>query len=272
MPCIHSASVRRVSFTNPCRWRTSEVSTSFRRGSLQPSKRPTTASVMLCSVMLRMASSGMSSTAAGSGKQSSPGWKEAPAPAQPGEAPEPLLEADRDDDGKHAEADQVPGAVVAEVLVECPEDQRADDRAFDAADHDHENGKGRRVDAEGGVRADAQVADEGLELLDARRHHRTGDARNQPACPEAMSRSAFSKTSGGCPPEMRWRLSMTIAGTEWMPRPCQKLSRSRTSVAYSSDERMEFARSASRPTSPARRNSTSRAPGFSAFVLSLIHI
>ena len=59
--------------------------------------------------------------------------------------------------------EQVPGAVVAEELVERPEDQRADDRPFDAADaadHHHEDRERGPVDAERGVGADAQVAHE----------------------------------------------------------------------------------------------------------------
>ena len=44
------------------------------------------------------------------------------------------------------------------------------------------------------------------------------------------ARSARSNTSGGWPPEIRWRSSMITAGTEWMPSCCQWRSRSRTSA------------------------------------------
>src|SRR5664279_4299214 len=76
-------------------------------------------------------------------------------------APQALLEADRHDDRQQAKAEQVPRAVLAEELVQGPEDQRADHRpldASDAADHDHEDRERGPVDAEGGVGADAQVA------------------------------------------------------------------------------------------------------------------
>ena len=54
MPCIHSASVSRTSRAKSCRWRTSAPSISFRRGLSQSSKPPMTASVMVCSSMLRI--------------------------------------------------------------------------------------------------------------------------------------------------------------------------------------------------------------------------
>ena len=53
---------------------------------------------------------------------------------------------------------------------------------------------------------------------------------------------------------------MITAGTELMPSCCQWRSRSRTSAVYSSLARIAFARSVSRPTSPASSTSTSCAP------------
>src|SRR2546427_9008544 len=90
------------------------------------------------------------------------GRKHGPPVALLGPAPQPLLEEDRDDDRHQSQAEQVPGAVVAEELVERPENDGADDRTFDAADaadDDHEDPERGPVDAEGGVRADAQVAE-----------------------------------------------------------------------------------------------------------------
>lgn len=46
----------------------------------------------------------------------------------------------------------------------------------------------------------------------------------------AMWRSARSNRSAGCPPLMRWRSLITIAGTELMPCACQKAWASRTSA------------------------------------------
>ena len=58
----------------------------------------------------------------------------------------------------------------------------------------------------------AKLAKQIVEIAGAavpRRPDQTGSA--------AICRRAFSKTSGGCPPEIRWRSLMITAGTEWMP-------------------------------------------------------
>src|SRR4051812_13939701 len=113
-----------------------------------------TAWVMLCWSMLRMSVFH---------HELSPGREQTPAAALLHQAPQALFEAHRHDDCQQAKAEQVPGAVVAEELVQRPEDERTNHRSLDsanAADHDHEYRKRRPVDTEGRVRADTQVANE----------------------------------------------------------------------------------------------------------------
>src|SRR6185436_1169975 len=133
MPAIHSASVSFTSRAKSCRCVTSAINTSFRRGLSQRSSRCTKARVIVCSSMLRMGNlvCGMSS-----GRRNEPagGGKQRPAPALLQPAPQALLEEDRDDDRDQYQAHQVPAAVVAERLVQRPEDQGTDDRPFDASD------------------------------------------------------------------------------------------------------------------------------------------
>jgi hypothetical protein len=132
-----------------------------------------TASVMLCSVILRILVKPLSCVARGSAHargekerltaRDGAAWERGSSPSAAGPAPEPLPEEERGQDRQQPEPEQIPRAVVAEELVERPEDERADDRALDAADaadHHHEDRERRPVDAEGGVRADAQVTQE----------------------------------------------------------------------------------------------------------------
>src|SRR5215813_10340241 len=80
------------------------------------------------------------------------------------EAPRGLSGPEHDGDRDCAEHHQVEGAEIGERLAQQEENERTDDRTLDAAnaadhgDEDHEGGP--VVDAEGGVRRDAQLLQE----------------------------------------------------------------------------------------------------------------
>ena len=71
-------------------------------------------------------------------------------------------------------------------------------------------------------------------LAGARHPFGAGDGHRRPA-PDLGRPAARGLRAGAAAPEIRCRSSITIAGTEWMPRSCQKRSRSCTASAYSSN-------------------------------------
>ena len=108
-------------------------------------------------------------------------------------APEARRRLQHDDDRHDAEDHQVDRAEVGQRLAQQEEDDRADDRPLDRADaadhHDEDDVGGPVVDAEGGVRRDAELLQED-ERADHRRWRRRRRHRRRAWCARCRCRGS----------------------------------------------------------------------------------